>query len=115
MGGLPDELGIGLLEPLRNLYKDEVRELGKELLIPEELCMRHPFPGPGLAIRVLGEVTKPQLQIVREVDTIFTEEIRKAGLYRDISQSFACLLPLKAVGVMGDKRMYSQVSDTFPI
>ena len=113
MGGLPDELHIGLLEPLRDLYKDEVRDLGNEILVPEELCMRHPFPGPGLAIRILGEVTKAQLRIVREADTIFIEEIRKAGLYRDVSQALAALLPVKAVGVMGDKRNYSQARYDF--
>ncbi|KAH7356113.1 GMP synthase-like protein [Pyrenochaeta sp. MPI-SDFR-AT-0127] len=109
VGGLPANMNLKLIEPLRELFKDEVRELGKELGIPEELVWRHPFPGPGIAIRILGEVTREQVRIAREADFIFIEEIRKAGLYRNISQAFAALLPVKAVGVMGDKRVHDQV------
>ncbi|KAF6062745.1 GMP synthase C terminal domain family protein [Candida albicans] len=100
---------IELIEPLRELFKDEVRHLGELLGVPEDLVWRHPFPGPGLAIRVLGEVTKEQVKIAREADAIFIEEIKKAGLYRQISQAFAALLPVKSVGVMGDQRTYEQV------
>jgi len=109
VGGLPANMNLKLIEPLRELFKDEVRELGKELGIPEDLVWRHPFPGPGIAIRILGEVTREQVRIAREADFIFIEEIRKAGLYRNISQAFAALLPVKAVGVMGDKRVHDQV------
>ncbi|GMF05864.1 unnamed protein product [[Candida] boidinii] len=100
---------LKLIEPLRELFKDEVRHLGKLLGIPDELVWRHPFPGPGIAIRVLGEVTPAQVKIAREADYIFIEEIRKAGLYNQISQAFAALLPVKSVGVMGDQRTYEQV------
>jgi len=113
VGGLPERMmngqGLKLIEPLRELFKDEVRQLGRELGIPHELVMRHPFPGPGIAIRVLGEVTKSQVEIARKADNIFIEEIRAAGLYDQISQAFAALLPVKAVGVMGDKRVHQQV------
>lgn len=94
---------------MRELFKDEVRELGRQLGIPHDLVMRHPFPGPGIAIRVLGEVTREQVAIARKADHIFIEEIRAAGLYDQISQAFAALLPVKAVGVMGDKRVHQQV------
>lgn len=100
---------LKLIEPLRELFKDEVRALGTRLGIPDELVWRHPFPGPGLAIRILGEVTASQVRIAREADDIFISEIRAAGLYRQISQAFAALLPVKAVGVMGDKRVHDQV------
>ncbi|VEU24221.1 DEKNAAC105424 [Brettanomyces naardenensis] len=109
VGGLIDNMQLKLIEPLRELFKDEVRHLGELLGLPEELVWRHPFPGPGIGIRVLGEVTPKQVQIAREADYIFISEIRKAGLYRQISQAFACLLPVKSVGVMGDQRMYEQV------
>ncbi|KAF5845133.1 hypothetical protein GGP41_001229 [Bipolaris sorokiniana] len=109
VGGLPKDMKLKVIEPLRELFKDEVRELGKELGIPEDLVWRHPFPGPGIAIRILGEVTREQVRIAREADHIFIEEIKAAGLYRNISQAFAALLPVKAVGVMGDKRVHDQV------
>ncbi|KAL9004224.1 MAG: hypothetical protein Q9188_002944 [Gyalolechia gomerana] len=109
VGGLPADMDLELIEPLRELFKDEVRILGATLGIPPELVWRHPFPGPGIAIRILGEVTPPQVEIVRKADHIFIEEIIRAGLYRDISQAFAALLPVKAVGVMGDKRVHEQV------
>jgi GMP synthase (glutamine-hydrolysing) len=109
VGGLPSTMSLKLIEPLRELFKDEVRELGTKLGIPEDLVWRHPFPGPGIAIRILGEVTPEQVRIAREADHIFIEEIRAAGLYRNISQAFAALLPVKAVGVMGDKRVHDQV------
>ncbi|OWB78367.1 hypothetical protein B5S32_g2560 [[Candida] boidinii] len=109
VGGLSENMKLKLIEPLRELFKDEVRNLGKILGIPDELVWRHPFPGPGIAIRVLGEVTPAQVKIAREADYIFIEEIRKAGLYNQISQAFAALLPVKSVGVMGDQRTYEQV------
>ncbi|KAL9596762.1 MAG: hypothetical protein Q9219_005587 [cf. Caloplaca sp. 3 TL-2023] len=109
VGGLPAAMHLKLIEPLRELFKDEVRILGIKLGVPEELVWRHPFPGPGIAIRVLGEVTPSQVEIARQADYIFIEEIIAAGLYRRISQAFAALLPVKAVGVMGDKRVHEQV------
>ena len=106
VGGLPEELGFELIEPLRDLFKDEVRRLGLQLGLPEEMVWRHPFPGPGLAVRCLGEVTKPRLETLRAADAIVIEEIKSAGLYRETSQAFAVLLPIQSVGVMGDSRTY---------
>jgi GMP synthase (glutamine-hydrolysing) len=108
VGGLPERLPFKLIEPLRELFKDEVRQVGRELGLPEEIVGRHPFPGPGLAIRILGEVSLPQLELLRAADAIYLEEIRKAGLYDDIWQAFAVLLPIRSVGVMGDGRSYDQ-------
>ncbi len=107
VGGLPKDLQFKLVEPLRKLFKDEVRELGKNLGLPDEIIKRHPFPGPGLAIRILGEVSLEKLNCLRDADWIVRDEIKKAGLYNDIWQAFAVLLPVKTVGVMGDKRTYS--------
>jgi GMP synthase (glutamine-hydrolysing) len=109
VGGLLENMKLKLIEPLRELFKDEVRHLGELLGVPSDLVWRHPFPGPGIAIRVLGEVTKEQVKIAREADHIFISEIKAAGLYRQISQAFAALLPVKSVGVMGDQRTYDQV------
>ncbi len=109
VGGLPERMNLRLVEPLRDLFKDEVRELGRELGLPESLVGRHPFPGPGLAIRVPGEVTPRKLDILRRADAIYLEEIRRAGLYGDIWQAFAVLLPVRTVGVMGDGRTYDHV------
>ncbi len=106
VGGLPEELGFELIEPLRDLFKDEVREIGRELGIPEEFLWRHPFPGPGLAIRCVGEVTEERLSVLRQADLVVREEIRAAGLHRKIWQAFAVLLPVSSVGVMGDDRTY---------
>lgn len=106
VGGLPKDLQFELIEPLRDLFKDEVRRLGLQLGLPEDIVWRHPFPGPGLAVRCLGEVTKPRLDTLREADAIVIEEIKAAGLYRHTSQVFAVLLPVQSVGVMGDARTY---------
>jgi len=109
VGGLLKDMKLKLIEPLRELFKDEVRALGRLLSIPATLVQRHPFPGPGLAIRILGPVNREQVKILQHADSIYIEEIRKAGLYNDIAQAFAVLLPVKAVGVMGDQRTYEQV------
>jgi GMP synthase (glutamine-hydrolysing) len=109
VGGLPDYMKLKLVEPLRELFKDEVRALGRELGLPPAFVARHPFPGPGLAIRLPGEITEEKLEILRKADTIYLDEIRKAGLYDKIWQAFAVLLPVKTVGVMGDGRTYDHV------
>jgi GMP synthase (glutamine-hydrolysing) len=109
VGGLPRKMKLKLVEPLKFLFKDEVRLLGKELGLPDELVWRQPFPGPGLAIRIIGEVTRKRLNILREVDAVLLEEIRGAGFYRKLWQSFAVLLPLKSVGIMGDQRTYENI------
>lgn len=106
VGGLPEELGFELIEPLRDFFKDEVREMGEALGLPEHLVWRHPFPGPGLAVRCLGDVTEDKLSLIREADAILIEELYSANLYRDIQQAFAVLLPVQSVGVMGDARTY---------
>lgn len=109
VGGLPAELGFELIEPLRDLFKDEVRRAGVELGLPEQIIWRHPFPGPGLAVRCLGEVTKERLEILRQADSIFLDELQTAGWYRRTGQAFAVLLPVQSVGVMGDGRTYESV------
>jgi GMP synthase (glutamine-hydrolysing) len=109
VGGLPEKLGFELVEPLRFLFKDEVRQLGRELGLPESLIRRHPFPGPGLAVRILGEVTAERVALLQEADAIYLEELRESGWYGKVSQAFAVLLPVKSVGVMGDYRTYESV------
>jgi GMP synthase (glutamine-hydrolysing) len=109
VGGLPEKMGLKLIEPVRELFKDEVRQLGIELGLEEEFVWRHPFPGPGLAVRILGEVNAERVEILQNADQIVIDEIRAAGLYRTISQAFAVLLPVKSVGVMGDERTYENV------
>ncbi len=106
VGGLPETMNLKLIEPFRELFKDEVRAVGRQLALPEEFLKRHPFPGPGLAVRILGEITRDRLVILREAEEIFIEEIRKAKLYDIIWQAFAVLLPVRSVGVMGDERTY---------
>ena len=109
VGGLPRKMKLKLIEPLRYLFKDEVRQLGKTLGLPAELIWRQPFPGPGLAIRIIGEISRQRLTILRNVDELLLEEIKKAGYYKKLWQSFAVLLPIKSVGVMGDKRTYENI------
>ncbi len=109
VGGLPEKMNLKLLEPLRDLFKDEVREIGRILGLPEEIVSRHPFPGPGLAVRIIGEITLEKIKILQEADYIFIDELRKEGLYNDISQAFCVLTPVKTVGVMGDYRTYEYV------
>ena len=109
VGGLPEKMGLKLIEPVRELFKDEVRRLGMDLGLEEEFVWRHPFPGPGLAVRILGEVNADRVEILQNADDIVIEEIRRAGLYRDIAQAFAVLLPVRSVGVMGDERTYENV------
>lgn len=109
VGGLPEKMGLSLIEPLRELFKDEVRQVGRELGIPEYIIGRHPFPGPGLAVRILGQVTEARVRLLQEVDAIFIAELRQAALYDKIWQAFAVLLPVQSVGVMGDERTYENV------
>jgi GMP synthase (glutamine-hydrolysing) len=109
VGGLPAELGFELIEPLRDLFKDEVRLVGEYLGLPEDLVWRHPFPGPGLAVRILGAVTPQRLEVLRSADEILIDEIKAAGLYRKVSQTLAVLVPVSTVGVMGDERSYEDV------
>ncbi len=106
VGGLPEKMGLKLLEPLRELFKDEVRALGQELKLPKEFIGRHPFPGPGLAIRCPGKITRDKLEILRQADAVYIDQIRKHGLYDEIWQAFAAILPVRTVGVMGDGRTY---------
>jgi GMP synthase (glutamine-hydrolysing) len=110
VGGLPEKMNLKLIEPLRELFKDEVRRLGTELGIPGTIIGRHPFPGPGLAVRILGAVTREKVKVLQEADAIFLEELRKADLYDTISQAFAVLLPVRSVGVMGDERTYENTA-----
>jgi GMP synthase (glutamine-hydrolysing) len=107
VGGLPADMTLELIEPLRDLFKDEVRSVGEELGLPEEIVWRQPFPGPGLAVRIVGEVTRERLETLRAADAIIGEEIRRAGLYRDIWQAFGVLPAIKTVGVQGDGRTYA--------
>ena len=109
VGGLPEKMNLNLIEPFRSLFKDEVRNVGRELNIPEEFIDRHPFPGPGLAVRILGPVDKERLDILKEADDIYISAIKKAGIYNKIWQAFAVLLPIQSVGVMGDARTYENV------
>ncbi|MDP8229160.1 MAG: hypothetical protein P9M15_06885, partial [Candidatus Electryoneaceae bacterium] len=109
VGGLPEKLGLKLVEPLKELFKDEVRQVGRELGLPESILMRHPFPGPGLSVRILGEVTPQGVTILQQADAIFIEELRQSGWYERVSQALAVLLPVRSVGVMGDGRTYEQV------
>jgi GMP synthase (glutamine-hydrolysing) len=109
VGGLPERMGFTLIEPLRELFKDEVRAVGQELGLPDAVLWRQPFPGPGLAVRCIGEITRERLDMLRKADQIVDEEIRAAGLYQQIWQSFAVLLPVQTVGVMGDERTYEHV------
>jgi GMP synthase (glutamine-hydrolysing) len=109
VGGLPSKLGLKLVEPLRDLFKDEVRRLGLELGLPPQVVNRHPFPGPGLAVRCLGAVSAPRLEVLRKADAILLEELKQSGWYAKTSQAFAVLLPVQSVGVMGDGRTYENV------
>jgi GMP synthase (glutamine-hydrolysing) len=109
VGGLPEKMHLKLVEPLRELFKDEVRVLGRELGLPDEMVGRQPFPGPGLAIRVISDVTAERLEVVKKADVVVQEEIRAAGLYNQLWQAFAVLLPVQTVGVMGDERTYENV------
>jgi GMP synthase (glutamine-hydrolysing) len=109
VGGLPERMHLQLIEPLRELFKDEARELGEVLGVPAEIVHRQPFPGPGLAIRIIGPVTRDDLAILRNADAIVDEEVRAAGLYQEVWQAFAVLLPVRTVGVMGDERSYDRV------
>lgn len=106
VGGLPEKMHLDLIEPLRELFKDEVRQVGKALGLPDEVLGRHPFPGPGLAVRILGKITRDRIEILQKADAIYIEELRKSGWYDKIWQAFAVLLPVHTVGVMGDQRTY---------
>ena len=108
VGGLPEKMNLKLLEPLRDLFKDEVRALGKIINMPDEIINRQPFPGPGLAVRCLGAITRARLDVLRHADAIFREELKAAGLYQNIWQAFCVLLPVRSVGVMGDSRTYNE-------
>ena len=109
VGGLPKDMQLDLVEPLRELFKDEVRRLGKELKLPKEFIQRHPFPGPGLGIRVLSDISKDKVKMLQRADKIYIDEIKSANLYNEIWQAFAVLLPVRTVGVMGDQRSYEFV------
>jgi GMP synthase (glutamine-hydrolysing) len=109
VGGLPEKMKLRLIEPLRELFKDEVRLIGRELGVPEEILTRHPFPGPGLAVRIIGEITKENIKLVQAADRILDEELRLADLYQSVWQAFPVLLPVSTVGVMGDERTYEKV------
>ncbi|MGA1206880.1 MAG: GMP synthase (glutamine-hydrolyzing), partial [Litorivicinaceae bacterium] len=109
VGGLPETMALSLVEPLRELFKDEVREIGVALGLPREMVYRHPFPGPGLGVRILGEVTREAAETLRRADAIFIEELRRADLYDSVSQAFAVFLPVNSVGVVGDQRRYAPV------
>ena len=111
VGGLPEKMGFSLIEPLRYLFKDEVRIIAKQLGLPDEIVYRQPFPGPGLAIRIIGEVTEERLRILRKADWIVIDEMKRTGYYYKVWQSFAVLVPVKTVGVMGDERTYENVID----
>ena len=109
VGGLPEKMNLKLVEPLRELFKDEVREVGRALGLPAELVMRHPFPGPGLGVRILGDVTRSKIKLLQAIDEVFISELRSSGLYQHTWQAFAVLLPIQSVGVMGDERSYDYV------
>jgi GMP synthase (glutamine-hydrolysing) len=109
VGGLPEKMNLRLIEPLRELFKDEVREVGRQLQLPEELIGRHPFPGPGLAVRILGDIDRTKVKLLQAADEIFISELRNWKLYDSTWQAFAVLLPIQSVGVMGDERTYEQV------
>ena len=109
VGGLPDDMTFKLVEPLRELFKDEVRNVGRELGLPESLIERHPFPGPGLAVRIIGEITKERIQILQDADQVYMDILHEDGLYNDIWQAFSVLIPVQTVGVMGDQRTYENL------
>jgi GMP synthase (glutamine-hydrolysing) len=109
VGGLPEEMKMSLVEPIRDLFKDEVRKMGALLGLPNEILKRHPFPGPGLGVRILGEINQENISILQEADSIFIDELKKEGLYDEVSQAFCVYLPVKSVGVVGDERRYADV------
>jgi len=109
VGGLPEKMNLKLVEPFKYLFKDEVRKIAKKIHLPKALVERHPFPGPGLAVRIIGEIDREKLEILKDVDAIFIDEIKKANLYKKIWQAFAVLLPVRSVGIMGDQRTYQYV------
>jgi GMP synthase (glutamine-hydrolysing) len=108
VGGLPDKMKLKLIEPLRELFKDEVRAIGRDLGVPEKMLERHPFPGPGLGVRILGDITPEKVELLQKADKIFIDELRTSGLYKEVWQAFAVLLPIQSVGVMGDYRTYEK-------